>query len=184
MMEYEEIIDGLRGIAGWNNFAAGLLTQYGQRGELSDRQYDAAERMLCKVAATQQHKQAESRSIDASRIETLLQTAIMAGLKKPAFRASGLVFTLAKATSVNAGAVYVKRDGLYCGKIMDGTFHPVKDTPKGTGDAIARIAADPRGAAIEHGRATGNCACCGRKLTDPASVQLGIGPICADRFGL
>lgn len=184
MMEYEEIIDGLRAIKGWNNFAAGLLMQYDQRGELTHRQYDAAEAMLCKVAATRQHRQAETVAVDASRIELLLQTALMAGLKRPAFRAKGLVFTLAKASSVNAGAVYVKRSDLYVGKIMGGKFMPVKDTPKGTGEAIQKIAADPRGAAIDHGRETGHCACCGRTLTDPASIALGIGPICAENWGL
>lgn len=184
MMEYEEIVAGLRGIAGWNNFAASLLSQHQRKGGLSERQYDAAEAMLAKVAATQQRKQAETVAVDASRIELLLQTALMAGLKRPAFRAEGLTFTLAKATSANAGAVYAKRGGMYVGKIMGGKFQPVKDTPQGTGEAIARIAADPRGAAIEHGRTTGQCACCGRTLTDPASIALGIGPICADNWGL
>ena len=184
MMEYDEIVAGLRRIADWNGFAASLLDQHTRKGGLSERQYDAAEAMLLKVRATQEHKRAESRAVDASRIETLLQTAVMAGLKRPAFRAEGLTFTLAKATSANAGAVYAKQGDLYVGKIMGGKFHPVKDTPSGTGDAIARIAADPRGAAIEHGRTTGQCACCGRTLTDPASIALGIGPICAENWGL
>ena len=184
MMEYSEIIDGLRGLPFKSDFAQSLLSQYGRNGRLSERQYDAAEALLMKVRATQERKQSEIRAVDASRIERLLQTAVMAGLKRPAFRAEGLTFTLAKATSVNAGAVYAKRGDLYVGKIMGGKFHPVKDTPSGTGDAIARIAADPRGAAVAYGRMTGNCACCGRELTDPKSVELGIGPICAEKWGL
>lgn len=37
-------------------------------------------------------------------------------------------------------------------------------------------------AAKAYGRRTGTCCCCGRKLTNPASVAMGIGPICQERF--
>lgn len=36
--------------------------------------------------------------------------------------------------------------------------------------------------AAEFGRATGVCCCCGRELTNPASIEAGIGPICAAKF--
>lgn len=32
------------------------------------------------------------------------------------------------------------------------------------------------------GRASGICQVCGRELTDPQSVKIGIGPVCAQRF--
>lgn len=32
------------------------------------------------------------------------------------------------------------------------------------------------------GHRTGRCSCCGRTLTNPASIELGIGPICAERY--
>lgn len=35
-----------------------------------------------------------------------------------------------------------------------------------------------------YGRASGTCGMCGRKLTTPESIELGIGPICAGRVGL
>lgn len=44
------------------------------------------------------------------------------------------------------------------------------------------IAADPLAAAIAFGRETGTCCCCGRTLTNPESIEAGIGPICATRF--
>jgi hypothetical protein len=37
--------------------------------------------------------------------------------------------------------------------------------------------------AIEIGVATGHCVCCARDLTDPLSVQAGIGPVCVQRYG-
>lgn len=184
MMEYSEIIDGLRGLPFKSDFAQSLLSQYGRNGRLSERQYDAAERMLAKVKASDARRAAPKVEVDVSRIETLLFTARMSHLKHPKFRAEGLTFSLAGANSKNAGAVYVKHGEEYVGKVMDGKFHPVSATPAGTAEAIVRVAQDPRGAAVAYGRMTGNCACCGRELTDPKSVELGIGPICAEKWGL
>ena len=46
------------------------------------------------------------------------------------------------------------------------------------------VAQDPMKAAKLHGMETGSCSCCGRELTNRASIQLGIGPICAEKYGL
>lgn len=52
-------------------------------------------------------------------------------------------------------------------------------------DSLNAILAMPlMDAAVAYGRATGNCACCGRLLTDPDSVRRGIGPICIQTFNL
>lgn len=45
------------------------------------------------------------------------------------------------------------------------------------------IAKDPYAAAILFGKLIGKCSICGRTLTDPESIDRGIGPICADRAG-
>ncbi|QPX62591.1 hypothetical protein SEA_WOLLYPOG_39 [Arthrobacter phage Wollypog] len=37
-------------------------------------------------------------------------------------------------------------------------------------------------AAKEYGKETGTCIVCGRTLTNPDSIEAGIGPICAERF--
>lgn len=49
--------------------------------------------------------------------------------------------------------------------------------------ALDEIERDPLAAIKAHGIATGSCGCCGRELTDPDSIALGIGPICADKLG-
>jgi hypothetical protein len=41
---------------------------------------------------------------------------------------------------------------------------------------------DPEAAAAADGRASGRCCVCSRDLTDPASIERGIGPICAAKF--
>jgi hypothetical protein len=50
--------------------------------------------------------------------------------------------------------------------------------------ALLAIAADPMAAAIRHGQLEGQCSCCGRKLTNATSVELGIGPICRANWGM
>lgn len=48
-------------------------------------------------------------------------------------------------------------------------------------EVLRSAAADPLSAAVRYGQATGNCSCCGRELTDPASIEAGIGPVCAEK---
>lgn len=50
--------------------------------------------------------------------------------------------------------------------------------------AVQFAAADPYAAAKLYGQNTGSCSCCGRELTNPISIELGIGPICREKFGL
>ena len=184
MLERTEIIDGLKAAASWSGFAASLVRTYTLRGDLTHSQWASADGMVAKLRANADRKNREGADIDASRIEALLATAAAGGLKAPKFRADGLTFSIAGAASRNAGAVYVKGGGVYFGKISGGRFSPSRDAAAGTGEAVARIAADPTAAAVAYGRLTGSCACCGRTLSDPASVALGIGPICAERWGL
>ena len=69
----------------------------------------------------------------------------------------------------------------YLGKVtrtaIDSRF---SDTVRET---IMGAASDPISAAIRYGKVSGECSCCGRELTDPRSIERGIGPICADKFG-
>lgn len=51
-------------------------------------------------------------------------------------------------------------------------------------EALQVIAQDVTGAAKLYGQETGNCSCCGRELTVKESIERGIGPICAEKFGL
>ena len=61
------------------------------------------------------------------------------------------------------------------------------ETNLGEVDLIQRVqsvAADPYAAAKLYGQHTGSCSCCGRELTNSLSIELGIGPICREKFGL
>jgi hypothetical protein len=83
---------------------------------------------------------------------------------------------------VNAGACYLySPGGEYWGKISPaGELH--SSLAPELRPHLDEAAADPVAAAVRYGRLTGNCACCGRTLTDPKSIELGIGPICLTRL--
>jgi Family of unknown function (DUF6011) len=51
-------------------------------------------------------------------------------------------------------------------------------------DALSEFGDDAVGTLAAFGKTTGVCGCCGRTLTDPLSVQRGIGPICWGRLGV
>ena len=58
-------------------------------------------------------------------------------------------------------------EGTYQGKIVD---------------QLKAILADPYAAQVAYGKLTGSCGTCGRILEDEASIEAGIGPICAAKF--
>ena len=61
-------------------------------------------------------------------------------------------------------------------------LYPIKD-PARKEFIYKAIAHSPREASMRYGRELGHCGVCGRTLTDPNSIALGIGPVCAGRMG-
>lgn len=60
--------------------------------------------------------------------------------------------------------------------------YPIRN--KDTRDVIfSAIAQDPQAASILYGRELGKCGVCGRTLTNPDSIERGIGPVCAEAQG-
>jgi len=73
------------------------------------------------------------------------------------------------------------------GKLEAGHYSPFYKRVAGAGqaailDQLRQAEADPLAAAVAYGRASGRCAVCGRDLTDPTSIEAGIGPVCAGRL--
>ena len=69
----------------------------------------------------------------------------------------------------------------YLGKVtMAGCDSRLSDDVKAI---IMSAANDPLNAAIRYGKVSGECSCCGRELTRKDSIERGIGPICATKFG-
>lgn len=60
-------------------------------------------------------------------------------------------------------------------------LHPVRG--QAAKAILAKIAVDPQAAMLRYGQEIGSCGHCGRTLTNEASRERGIGPVCADKLG-
>jgi len=121
------------------------------------------------------------------RVRGLLLTAKARGAKG-FIRLESIALSLAPDHGQNPGAVYVKtRGGDYLGKIdTAGRWSKSRDLHDDTAivSTMQALAADPAAIGAAHGRKTGECCFCGRRLVDPRSVAVGYGPICAEHYGL
>jgi hypothetical protein len=151
-------------------------------GQLTERQLACVLKDMEPAAAAR----APRASFDMTVIHAMFGRAA-AALKNPAYRAAGLVLTRAKDSSANPGCIYVKDNetGAYLGKAMPGgEFRPVRECTPAHLEALREIEAAPGEAAVKWGKMTGRCSCCGRTLSDPVSIERGIGPICAETWGI
>ena len=197
--QFPGLMSDLIAVADWNQFARSMVDSYQQYGALTEKQVKASQRMLAKLAENKAKREAERKEnetvVDLSPIKAMFATAVNNGLKRPKYRAEGLVITMAPSHGANAGHLYVKTlalkiaeddysSGDYQGKITpDNVFKPAYGSHKETVKALHVIAANPLQASMDFGRKTGTCGCCGRELTDPNSIAAGIGPICANKWG-
>lgn len=175
-----------------SNFYMSILEKARTYGDFSEKVTEIIQRDMAKDAAFYEMKKAEREAarptIGVEAIEALFNRAIENDLKKPIFRAEGLVLSRAPMHGRNAGALYVKsaETDQYLGKIAGGKFsaaYGLGQIEQQTAKALQVIAEDPQAASIRYGKKFGICGCCGRDLVDPVSIRSGIGPICAERFG-
>jgi hypothetical protein len=121
--------------------------------------------------------------VDVSAIAKAFDAARANGIKRPKLRLGDFTFARAPDTGRNAGSLYVTAGADYLGRVTDGRFHSAMACTPAQRTAIVAVAAKPHDAAKAYGLKTGQCSCCGRELTNGESISLGIGPICATKFG-
>ena len=167
-------------------FAQSMLDAVRKYGSLTERQLAAVQKCVAKAAertADRQQRAATAPTVSVEAIEVAFNTAKTAGIKYPKLRLDTFVFSPASESSANAGAVYVKEGDTYLGKVLGGKLFAVRDCSEDAKNRILAAASDPANAAVAYGKKYGSCAVCNRELTDPVSIERGIGPICADRYG-
>lgn len=95
---------------------------------------------------------------------------------------------LATEKARHPGSVYVATSGgQYLGRITpDGLWLPSRDLGEHAGlvDLLFAFAQNPAEVARQYGMLTGQCCFCRLGLTDPRSLEVGYGPICAANYGL
>jgi hypothetical protein len=193
------------------DFARSLKDALHRYGSLTERQLAAAEKCAAKQALkaattaaatpidadlleafgdlrleipTAPAPEAKAPAIGTDKLTSAFEAAKTRGLSRPILRFEGFQASLAPSNGKNPGAIYVKTQGEYMGKITpSGDFFASRDCPSDMRAKIAATMTDPLAAAVAFGRRTGQCSCCGRELTNSESIDRGIGPICAEKFG-
>lgn len=176
-------------------FALSMQEAVRKWGHLTPGQLAAVERMIVgdRERAERKAREAEERAaavasapeVTVAKIEDAFASAKSKGIKYPKLRLASFKFSPAPMTGRNAGAIYVKRvsDGEYLGKIAGGKFVKGYSCEAVEADEVVKAASDPMAAAVAYGKQYGSCSCCGRELSNQASIDLGIGPICAGKYG-
>lgn len=185
-IENDDLGKFLVAASGWSGFAMDMTREFAKKGELTAGQLQACRSMKEKVDARgDREADADLSGGNLDEIFKIFTHAIGSGLKRPKLRIGDMAIKLAPAGGRNVGHLYVMLEGEYQGKIdPEGKFFASRDADEGINERLVEISADPLAAAVLHGKQTGNCACCGRVLTDPKSVERGVGPYCAERWGL
>ena len=163
-----------------NEFAQSLINWIIERGDLTPKQFAALDKIVNRDAQAAEVEEARETfdgllAVFDKRRETGKRFALILG---------EVVFSAAPLAGRNPGGVYVKRNGVYKGKIMPGAgFNPFHCADDDIAVITEAATGDLRAKAIAHGRKTGICSCCGAELTKQESIDAGIGPICANKWG-
>lgn len=170
------------------SFARSLWNQSHNR-QLSAAQMAWAHKLACDLLQQESQQEANNEGAQFARLFEVFKAAKARGLKRLTLRLSGVnVKPNRDLTMLWVTSQTEKEEGnyglqpKYLGKVTPNRLDSrLTDDVKAV---LLEAAADPLTAAIRYGRETGSCSCCGRDLTNPESIRLGIGPICREKFGL
>jgi hypothetical protein len=175
-------------------FATSMVEAIIRYGDLTAGQLAACQRLVDKAAAKVEARVEAIQNapqVDTAGVDRLKQafdkarayTAAKATgltLRNPKITIGGMTISPAKASSANAGALYVKQGQDYLGKIMNGKFMAVAACSPAQRDQVLAFVADP--AAKAYGQETGVCCVCNATLKSKWRLR-GIGPVCAEKMG-
>ena len=173
-------------------FAASLKSSVEKFGDLTHGQRAAVHRGIERAAerkAKWAERKAAAPAVDAEKLTQAFARARAAAaadgerLAWQTLQLDTFKFSDAPANDKWPAAIFVKEGETKLGKITGGKFFPSRDCDSATEARVLAVLADPVAAARAFGQRTKQCSCCGRTLTNKASREAGIGPICAERFG-
>lgn len=191
-LEWAEAINVLRAQAALgkaSNFALDLLKREDAGKFMSESQctwvYKMAQDAL--NAAKPKPSTPKQTEVDASNILASLAEARANKLKKPVLRlmmGDKEVRIKYMSYGKNAGGCWVTLGAMQdlAGKISDSGVFTSQNNQ--LCEFLEQVNDNVEGWVRDFGRLTSTCSCCGIPLTNPLSVQLGIGPICREKFGL
>ena len=176
-------LDWIKSHADTNNFAGSLMDSLRKWGSLTPKQLLAVQACIAR-AKTAQIKADNAPTVSVEPIEVAFAKAKGAGIQHPKLRLGDFTFSPAPMNGKNPNAIYVKHaNGEYLGKVAGSRLFTGAAVSPELEREIVAVAADPMNAAIAYGKRYGKCSVCARTLTDEDSINRGIGPVCAERFG-
>lgn len=172
-----------------NEFYEGLLHQFNQHGGLTAKQIACiAERPVTTAPRVEPALQGAAAG-SIGHLERAFAHARSKGVHQPSIKLRGFRFMPAdpaKARPENHEAIFVTstdKQGSYLGKVLKARFLPSSLCTGGILGDVLNAIQDPFKAAVEYGLMTGECSVCSRTMTNPKSIQMGIGPVCRAKFG-
>ena len=181
---HADVIDWITKNESWNGFASKMSNILGDGKSLTVGQVEAIRKIIAEkkaraeaaaaqaVTAAPQGHGLDLRHIPDGRYAVPNgDTRLKVRIEKP------------DAPSKWAGWVFVSDGAEYGQQRKYGRQAPGKNYSGMIEKELRAIAADPKAAAVAYGKLTGTCCLCGRKLENEASVEAGIGPICAEKAG-
>ena len=166
-----------------NTFAGSLHASLHKWGSLTPKQFLAVQGAIAR-AQIAKTKAENAPTLSVEPIEVAFARASSAGIARPKLRLGEFVFSPAPMTGKNPNAIYVKHsDGTYLGKVAGSRLFTVASVSPEVEGEIMAVASDPLNSAIAYGKRYGKCAVCARTLTDPESIDRGVGAVCASNYG-
>lgn len=150
--EQQAILDGLRSHP--SGFASSLLAQHGKSGRLSDRQWDAARRLLSDAQAHTERTPEDDAAL-----------------------AHGTVHLNDRGEYIQ---VRLSKAGRTYGKVWTGSGWEYRGGAVSGLSAATLLTAEQ---AAEFGHTYHQCVNCAKALTDDRSIAVGYGPTCAAKHG-
>lgn len=181
----DEALEKLRSLTTKSDFARELVAKAAKG--LSDRQWA----WVHKIVVDTSNPRPSGVDVDLSGVIKLFAHAKQ-HLNRPAIvlrtATKEIKLSLASENSKHPGAVYVASGtwgGPYYGRIEpNGTLVPGRDLCDEVRELLRELADKPAETAAKHGKLTGHCCFCARRLSDERSTQVGYGKVCADHFGM
>lgn len=164
----------------YNSFAMDLVNKPASR--LSEKQISWIQYLAHKDMNKQEEVEEEVVSEFLPLVQQMYQKVKSPGRKFTLRLPMTTVATVTKGANKGYLYVYDERNN-YVGKISDkGVLMPSGYVSEDVKNILLEANENLFELAKIYGHETGNCSVCGRTLSDPLSIQMGIGPVCAKRF--
>jgi len=171
-----------------NPFAKSLASQFERYGALSDKQMFWVDKLVSESI----NGPVEVERVELVNIAQLFQS-VADKIKYPKIKlvVDGVTLQLGRAGdrsrfpgSINVTDGKKYGDNQWYGRINGGDFEPSRSCPDEVIEILKQLDNDPAGVMAEYGQRSGNCGFCRKALTDHRSVEVGYGPVCAEKWEL